>query len=285
MSAPRSHEGPSPGGSAQPGRASASLRVGSVPYLVGRPLDLGLGSEEGIELHHAVPAELVAGLRDGSVDVAMVSSIELFRRPGYRYIDGIAVAGEGEVTSVQVFPRKPLEEVRSVALDPASRTAATLVQVVWPAAFERPRFLEVPFGQDPRRLEADAWLRIGDAALREHLDPATPRAFNPSLAWRELTGLPFVFAPWIIAPGVDIEPFLPAFVRARERGRRRLLALAHQAARTWRVPAESTIHYLDRECLFEPLERQTPALLAFRDRAAALGLARADLTPTPVRLP
>ncbi|MFT5150919.1 MAG: hypothetical protein ACI841_000903, partial [Planctomycetota bacterium] len=43
---------------------SAKLRVGSVPYLVGRPLDLGLEREPGIEFMRAVPARLVDGLRD-----------------------------------------------------------------------------------------------------------------------------------------------------------------------------------------------------------------------------
>ncbi len=261
------------------------LRVGSVPYLVGRPLDLGLGEVDGIQLHHAVPAKLVAGLRDGSVDVAMVSSIELFRQPGYGYIDGIAVAGESEVTSVQVFPTKPLGEVRSVALDPASRTAATLTQVVWPAEFQRPEFVEVPFGEDPRGAGADAWLRIGDTALREHIDPSTAEPFNPSCAWRDLTGLPFVFAPWIIAPGVDVEPYLEAFVAAHQHGKSQVEVLARSAAEEWRVPFERTLHYLSKECLFEPGERQGPAQLEFRDRAAALGLARADLEPFAVELP
>ena len=71
------------------------LRVGTVPYLVGRPLDEALEDEPGIDVVRAVPAELVRGLRDGSLDVALVSSIELFRRPGYRYLDGLAVSGEG----------------------------------------------------------------------------------------------------------------------------------------------------------------------------------------------
>ncbi|MFT7542316.1 MAG: chorismate dehydratase [Gammaproteobacteria bacterium] len=261
------------------------LRVGSVPYLVGRPLDLGLGELDDIELHHAVPAKLVAGLRDGSVDVAMVSSIELFRQPGYGYINGIAVAGESEVTSVQVFPTKPLGEVRSVALDPASRTAATLTQVIWPADLQRPEFIEVAFGQDPREAGADAWLRIGDLALREHIDPSTAEPLNPSRAWRELTGLPFIFAPWIIAPGVDIEPYLDAFVAAHQRGKSEIENLARSAAEEWSVPFERTLHYLSKECLFEPGERQGPAQLEFRDRAAALGLARPDLEPFAVELP
>ena len=84
------------------------LRVGTVPYLVGRPMDLGLEDEEGIELRYEVPSRLVEQLRTGEIDVALVSSIELFRRPEYSYIAGIGVAGRGVVSSVQLFLRKAI---------------------------------------------------------------------------------------------------------------------------------------------------------------------------------
>lgn len=257
------------------------LRVGTVPYLVGRPVDEGLADEPGIELLAAVPSRLVAGLRDGSLDVALVSSIELFRRPGYGYLDGAAVAGRGRVGSVQVFLRRPVEELECVALDPASRTAAALAQVLLPAST---RFIEVEPGVDPRAVAADAWLRIGDAALRESLDPLSPPTFNPSEAWAAATGLPFVFAPWIVAPGVDLAPWLPAFARARERGEARRASLADEAATAWGVPASAARRYLLEECWYDPGPALRPALLAFRDRAAARGLCRADLEPAAVPL-
>lgn len=259
------------------------LRVGSVPYLVARPLDLGLGSEPDIALELDVPARLVDGLRSGALDVALVSSIELYRQPGYAYIDGLAVAGEGAVSSVQVFLERPLAEVRSVALDPASRTAAALAQVVWPGPAERrPRFLEVESGRNPRFAGADAWLRIGDTALRETYEEPPLPAFNPSRAWRERTGLPFVFAAWIVRPDIEMSSYLGAFERARARGAAALEELATRAARQWNLSFEITWKYLAGECLYEPGTRQRAALMAFRDAAAALDLCRADLEPRAI---
>ena len=256
------------------------LRVASVPYLVGRPLDEGLAHEPGIELTRAVPARLASGLADGSIDVALVSSIELFRLPGATFLDGPCIAGEGRVSSVQVFLRRPIEDVRRVALDSASRTSVALIRVVWPGG--SPELVPVPEGTDPASVAADAWLRIGDAALREHLAPGSPPVFNPSEAWRAQTGLPFVFALWVARPGVELEPWTGAFARSRAIGRARALELAEEAAREWRVPREQTRHYLFEECLFEPRERLRPALLAFRDRAAALGLVPAGVEPRGV---
>lgn len=269
------------------------LRVGSVPYLVGRPLDEGLEHEPGIRLERRVPAELVARLRAGELDVALVSSIELFRTPGYRYLDGLCVAGEGHVGSVQVFLRRPVEEVASVALDPASRAAATLVRVLFerriggPAGLPRAnvRWIEVEPGADPRAIDADAWLRIGDPALREHLAGDSPPVFNPSAEWHARTGLPFVFATWIVRGGVELEPEqLAAFARARRRGVGRIDALAAEAAREWRLPEAECRRYLREECCYEPGARMHASLFRLRDEAAAIGLARAELDPTPVSL-
>jgi len=266
-----------------PTNPSETLRVASVPYLVGRPVDEGLAHEPGIEFTRAVPARLARGLADGSLDVALVSSIELFRLSGASYLAGPCIAGEGRVSSVQVFLRKPVHEVASLALDPASRTSVVLSQVVWPG--KPPALVEVPEGTDPRAVSADAWLRIGDAALREHLASDSPPVFNPSEAWRERTGLPFVFALWVARAGVELAPWVGAFARSRALGWARMEALAREAAAAWRVSASATRHYLLEECLYEPGERLEPALSAFRDAAARLGLARGDVRPRGVACP
>jgi len=196
--------------------SSGELRVGTVPYLVGRPLDFGLERESGFSVARLVPAELVRALRAGELDVALVSSIELFRRPGYRYLDGLAVSGEGAIASVQVFLRAPLPQVRRVALDPSSEAAATLVRVLLTAKGVEREFVEVAPGSDPSRAEADAWLEIGDPALRRYLSPGAPPVFNPSQEWAARTGLPFAFAVWIVRPGVALrQSQIEAFARAR----------------------------------------------------------------------
>lgn len=264
-------------------RTRTRLRVGTVPFLVARPLDCGLGDEDGITLQPDVPARLVERLRAGELDVALVSSIELFRQPGYRYLDGLAVAGHGFVASVQVFLRKPLDEIRSVAMDPASRAAATLVRTMFA---EReggpPEYLECALDEDARAVKADAWLRIGDLALREHLEPNPRDVFNPSQAWRERTGLPFVFATWIVRPGVDIEPHLDAFGRARTRGEAKRAEYAEQASQQWNLPLDACRRYLLEECVYEPGAPMRDALAEFQRRAAAIELCDASLAPEPI---
>jgi hypothetical protein len=65
----------------------------------------------------------------------------------------------------------------------------------------------------------------------------------------------------------------------------RMVELAREAARAWKVSEAATRRYLLAECLFEPGERLAPALFAFRDAAAALGLAPQDTEPRAVPMP
>ena len=263
-----------------------SLRVGAVPYLVGRPLVEGLEREPGIELSLAVPARLVDALRREELDVALVSSIELFRRPGYGYVAGSAIAGAGFVASVQVFLRKPLAEVATLALDPASRTAQALSQIMLArecdaAGRPRPRALEPERGT-AEEAPADAWLAIGDPALVRSLSPGAPPWFNPSEAWSRAFGLPFVFAAWVVRPGLELDAAaLAAFARARERGTgpAALEALAREGAARWSLPLEACRRYLAVECRFDPGRELAPALRRFRDEAARLGLADGTIEP------
>ena len=262
-----------------PSMPCSTLRVGSVPYLVGRPLDSGLENEPGIEYSRAVPAELVRSLRSGALDVALVSSIELFRRPGYRYLDRLAIAGRGRVSSVQLFLKRPLEAVRTLAFDPASRTSAALVdaQLAERGLVTR----EVPAGADPRAQDCDAWLRIGDAALLESAEQPRLERYNPSEAFCRAHGLPFVFAAWIVRAGVELEAAeLAAFARARRRGAEQAPALAREKAAELGLAEGFVREYLLQECCFElgslELER---SLCTFRDLVAARRGADAGLAP------
>ena len=259
-----------------------NLRVGTVPYLVARPLDCGLEAEPGIDLIRDVPAQLVRSLRSGDLDVALVSSIELFRQPGYAYLPDLTVAANGYISSVLMFHERPLEELRSVALDPASRAARALLQVVLSARGVNPEWIDVEPGRDPREAGCDAWLRIGDPALRERVDPSVPEAFSPSEAWMEMTGAPFPFAVWIVRQGVDLSVHGDAFLRSRERGAAALETFVQLGAETWGLDHAYVHSYLAEESLYSMGEALPGTLEELRDRAARLGLCEADLSPGPV---
>src|SRR5689334_22995128 len=102
------------------------MRIGSVPYLNGKPLVdwFHTGEAEGgIEIEYAVPSRLAAMLRAGEIDVANCSIFEGLLQPGLVLISNISISADGAVKSVRLFSRMPLAKIRSVALDTSSLTS------------------------------------------------------------------------------------------------------------------------------------------------------------------
>ncbi len=96
----------------------APFRVGSVPYLNAVPLTRGL--EE--EIVFAPPSKLADMLRRDELDAALVSVTEVLFNDRYDILDGTAIASLGEVKSVLLAHRRPIEEVKEVYCDTASLT-------------------------------------------------------------------------------------------------------------------------------------------------------------------
>ena len=89
------------------------MRIGSVPYLNGKPLVDWFHSEEAegeVEIVYAVPSHLAAMLRSGEIDVANCSIFEGLQQPGLVLLPNISISADGAVKSVRLFSRVPLEK-------------------------------------------------------------------------------------------------------------------------------------------------------------------------------
>ncbi|HXR08977.1 MAG TPA: MqnA/MqnD/SBP family protein, partial [Candidatus Acidoferrum sp.] len=104
----------------------APFRVGSVPYLNAAPLTRGL--EE--QIVFMPPSELAGRLRGEELDAALISVTEVLLNDRYDILDGIAVASLGEVQSVFLAHRGPLEEAREIYCDTASLASLNLLKVL-----------------------------------------------------------------------------------------------------------------------------------------------------------
>src|SRR5262245_13667729 len=96
-------------------RGPMTIALGGVPYGVGAPLLAGLEREAACRLVQRPPTELIALLREGRLDAALVSSIEAVRLPGYRVLAGLGIASKQEVRSVRAFRRRG-HAIRSVGV-------------------------------------------------------------------------------------------------------------------------------------------------------------------------
>ena len=104
----------------------APFRVGSVQALNAVPLTRGLAEQ----IQFATPAKLAELLRRDELDAALVSVVEPLLNDRYDILDGVAVASLGEVKSVLLAHRQPLEAMREVYCDTASLTSVRLLRVL-----------------------------------------------------------------------------------------------------------------------------------------------------------
>jgi chorismate dehydratase len=190
----------------------APFRVGSVGYLNAVPLTRGL--EE--EVVFATPAKLAEMLRKDELDAALVSVVEVLFHDRYDILDGIAIASLGEVKSVLLAHRRPLEEAREVFCDPASLTSVELVRVLLAERGIHPAFKPLP-SYDFAALP-DYALLIGDRALDLLLGPHEQEIWDLGAAWFELTKLPFVYAVWALRRGIENTPLRRQLREARDFG-------------------------------------------------------------------
>lgn len=251
------------------------VRVGAVSYLNTRPLVFGF--EQGvaadrIELSHDVPSVLADRLAAGELDVALLPSIEVARIGGLAIVPGLAITANGPVKSVLLVAKKPIEEIRKVALDPESRTSNALTRILFATHWRtQPSFAPGPRDLDLALSEHDAAVRIGDKALFDPV-PEGCVAHDLGAAWLEATGLPFVYAVWAARPGVVDRSLYRAFHLSRRLGAQVLDAIG--ADYTWRgtqFPSVA-IPYLVDTMRYRLGSQEAKALRAFWRLAAGLGL-------------
>ena len=194
------------------GRSLAPFRVGSVRALNTVPLTRGLEDE----IVFSTPAKLAEMLRRDELDAALVSVVEPLLNDRYDILDGVAVASLGEVRSVFMAHRRPIEEVREVFCDTASLTSVRLLQVLLAERGLKPEFK--PLESYEAAAGKDFVMLIGDPALDFAMSPHEHQIFDLGAAWFEMTGLPFVYAVWALRRGVENKGLRRQLREAKEFG-------------------------------------------------------------------
>ena len=112
--------------------------------------------------------------------------------------------------------------IRSVALDESSATSVALLRILLAKRFAGElagavSFTPIAPTRTPDALPHDLVLLIGDHGLAAA--PGDREVWDMGRLWTGWTGLPFVFALWLLRPGADASRVLPVLHAARARGR------------------------------------------------------------------
>lgn len=192
------------GDSLEAGPGQAAIRIGHFEFLNGYPLYYGLERGEGwgcFELVRGVPTQLNRLLLTGGLDISPISSIEYAAHAGdLLLLPSISITADGAVDSIRLISRRPIGEIGSVALTGQSATSVALLKILLGQRFGLdPVYSPLSGGvADALAGGHDAALLIGDQALQAHYAGGWDYSYDLGELWKELTGLPMVFALWAV---------------------------------------------------------------------------------------
>lgn len=243
------------------------MRIGTVSYTNAYPLIeyLPLVYPEA-EIISVVPSKLGKLMKQGDVDIALLSSIELIKNPEYSYLPEISISSDGAVGSVLLFSKIPVHEIKTVALDQSSLTSITLIKILFTEHWKiSPDYLSFTPPVEKGLEIADAALAIGDAGLVA--EKQYPYCYDLGAEWKSMTGLPFVFALWITQQNVTMEKCLPYFVEAKRLGLENISEISKKCAAALPISEERFQHYfLDNLC-YDLKKNQLNGMQLFFDNA------------------
>ena len=244
---------------------SMKITLGVVPYLNALPLYHTLRENPEIEIVRAVPSQLARGLDAGHFDAALLPVVDTFRGHGDGILGDAIIGATGQVRSVLLFSKVPLEQIQSVALDTSSHSSVALLRVI----FKKFAQIAPKFSHHEPNLAAmlenhDAALLIGDPALRENTQKCPHLIFDLAKIWRNHTELPFVFAAWTARKNLENREEIARILdEARDEGETKIAQIAaHLEPRDWRETVES---YLREAIDFRLTPAHREGMGKFRD--------------------
>lgn len=226
------------------------LRVGTIPYLNGRPLIEGYQTlAECADFTFVPPSLLARMLADETLDVGLVSTVE-YLRGTYEILPGVGVVSRGAVNSVLLTGSRPIEEARTVNLDPSSLTSCTLTALWYRLCLRKePVYSRFPIGS-AQAMACDAQLAIGDEGLFR--SGCAPYQQDLGAAWEKWIGYPFVYAAWLVRKGVHLGPVAPFLMSAPERHTPdSFRELAEEASQRLGVDGPTCLRYLSHSLQFK----------------------------------
>lgn len=142
------------------------------------------------------PSNVARLLLDGSIDVGLVPVAVIPHLREYHIVTDYCIGCTGPVASVALFSEVPVNQVQQVLLDYQSRTSVALAKILMREYWQiQPTVTDTKSDYRSHIKGATAGLVIGDRALEQR--KVSPYIYDLGEAWKEFTGLPFVFAAWV----------------------------------------------------------------------------------------
>jgi chorismate dehydratase len=265
------------------------LKLGVVEFLNSRPLIDGLTRERDVQCLFDVPARLPRRLETGDFDAALIPVVDVLRSMGrLRVVSDACIACDGETMTVRVFSQVPPDRIRSLVADVDSHTSVALARILWRELYGQELHLESAELRGADSSKFESVLLIGDKVV-DQARGSFAYEIDLGGAWRQHTGLPFVFAVWAhsLTGGTPVPQVVASAPRgrrdlgellsaARDRGVARAAEIAETDGPQLGWPVELARRYLTRCLRFTLDERGIAGAELFADYCRKLDLAPAN---------
>ncbi len=182
-------------------------RMGRIGYLnvlpIYHPIEAGIIPHE-YEIISGPPAVLNNMMARGELHVSSNSCFEYACRPErYYLVEDLSIGSHGSVMSVLLLSRRPVEKLdgQTILISAETHTSVALLKLLLSEKYG----LKVRYetGNVSSAINSatqpEAFLAIGDEALRLRNHPDYPHRLDMADAWCDWTGLPFIFGLWVVS--------------------------------------------------------------------------------------
>jgi len=255
-----------------------TVTLGRIDYMNVAPIYHGIdsslarGDHQGVRLICGPPNTLNQMMIDGDLDISPVSSAAYARNAqDWLILPDLAIACRERVLSVLLVSRYSLEALsgRRILVTDESSSGRDLCRLIFNLKGVYPEFV-VGRVQSPTQLPADidAALVIGDAALSQPWERFFPNIFDLGTLWWRMTGLPFVFAVWVVRKDIArnyperVETVLNLLKTSRKHGYANMNLIVEKACvRLGIEPAIARLYY--QSLVYELEDREKQGLAYF----------------------
>lgn len=251
------------------------------------------------DLSFTVPSQCAEALRNGEVDLAIIPAIEYQRMQDVVALPEMAIAAKGQVRSLLVVAKRPIELAKRIALDTSSRSTVALTRILAKEHWRiSPEFVDAEPDVQEMLGKADAALVIGDPALHISVKMDTLAGKGPTTGeccqgdeddmpvpgfeslyvydvahqWQEMTGKPCVLALWVGRKDAITPEVIADFLASRQYGLEHISEIAAAAGGTLDLPQCALERYLRKNIQYQLDAENLAGLQLFFERAAAMGL-------------
>jgi chorismate dehydratase len=178
-----------------------ALKVARIPYLSCEPFYFDF-ERRGVDLYDMVPSELAGAVARGEIDAGPMPLADCFDlNDQFRFLSGFCLATVRKASSVALHSRRRIGELTGARIGVPGEAATSLLLLKILLTLKHG---VQPVAYVPPEDACEAFLLIGSEGLRQrHGVWDHPHTYDLGEEWSEWTGLPFVFARWVVRKALD----------------------------------------------------------------------------------